>query len=1651
MGDGVQWTRSGSVGAGSVTLRTVLTGGAGEAAGGATSDVYTFNAHGLVDSESLGLDAGSGDPATTTYAYQTASGRYDNGVPKWSKVTLVTHPDGSWVGYQYQDPTAGPTTGWVTGAVTPFQSSAWTPGGGTSTDRLESYAYDPSLSGNGQAPDPTMLVQPPRTVTDYVLGTQTSETFNDYRGDQIITRQALTSSGATWATAGLFSTTTIQAFDASSTTSVTGNLSENKSGYGAITYTSTSSWFNDTLSQSTSTTDPFGDATSSTDESLGSAYQGDTAAGEDSFGRPLTQSLAGGQSTTNNYTNDDGTPSWFGPASVVEADGSTTKYAYTPLGQVASRTTFAGTGYSVKASYVYDAAGHVVSQTTQAVDASGNPKPSDPTGDPTTVTDTSAYDAQGRLTQQVTNAGGNDPTANQTTATVYSPFDGTDNVATTTNPDGSTTVARTFLDGSTDRDAGTGQTPDAATEGVVASDTTDANGNLETAGSTWVLSTSDGGQSWAKAFTNVLGEQYLVQQSDPGSSAAPGAGQSYGDALTLFNLNGQAFEQVGADGTKQFTIYDPMTGQAGASWTDVAGTGAFVAGVDPRTVTHPAALAGSAAAHAGGDSDQLSTTGSQDDNSQAWNGGLDSSSTVDGQTTTTVQSLPTGPGAYTVTTTNPDGTQDVQTFAAGLLMQDQQLGADASVVATTTYTYDAMRRLSSQADNTGTQTFGYYADGTQKSAKDPGHSGSTTDNVPDPQANTPQTITRADGTAQTQVTDAQGNLVSQSGAGVLQAAFGYDTANTGNLTSLTTYGTVTGTTNWNYDPNTGQLQFKQYADGTRDTYTYNDKGQLASLVEPGVTGTFGYDAAGDPLSASYFDSTTGIVQSFVAQQDDQGRAIATVNTDNNKTFTTTDSYTPQGDLKTETFGSAGNAVVGYGYYSTSGFGSTGSPDGLQTLTVNAPSGQTATQGYTYESGGKRLKTITVNGITITYVYLPNSDQLQSMTVGGVTTTFIPDSSDGARLGSMSVAAGGQTVYDASYGYNQLDQRTSDTVTSTAVDDSGNTSSVDASRGYTYDTSKADALVSVQDGSGSTIETYGFDGAGNLVNFNGNVQSANNVNQLTGYTFNGRGDATVTANYTIQWDALNRPMQIAPKNAVVGGYEITLGYDSQNRWLWKDVYQWDGSQYVYAYSRKAVWSGGQLVAELDQSGAMVKQYTWGPNGLALITDYSSGTARSYVPIRDASGNTAMVIDALTGAVVASYTYDAFGNVLSASGPMKDICPFLGKGLYVHAEVPGLMFAQNRVTDGRIWLSRDQTGESGGLGLYGLDGGDPINLSDASGDWPSPTTLDTPPPSTGPDSGEMLQRALAARRGVSPPAPAAAAAPASGGLFSWISATASEWWTQQSGGFQAVANWALIGQIGDDAALFGPARDKFDQVVFDRTHGVEDAAMARLSPIGHKIDDSIVVTDSIGGFTFDPQERANAAGTGGRIMDLTSLAVSTVAGGQAIFAVIRAGGLGAVITGALTNGQTITGLIVNGQAVALTTGALVNAGISAEAANHLVQAMSAQPGSQSAKTFRDLLTPSEQTEFEALRAKYADWMPADGLDTPATVRTVEENAAARAAFSGRGHHPTPLKFGGEPNPNDLMPTGETRTLKNPTHTEITNFWNKVLRRLTAGVSQ
>jgi YD repeat-containing protein len=490
-----------------------------------------------------------------------------------------------------------------------------------------------------------------------------------------------------------------------------------------------------------------------------------------------------------------------------------------------------------------------------------------------------------------------------------------------------------------------------------------------------------------------------------------------------------------------------------------------------------------------------------------------------------------------------------------------------------------------------------------------------------------------------------------------------------------------------------------------------------------------------------------LVSSQVQAFDDQGRAAVTTSIDNGQIATETNTYTDLGQPQTESFGSAGNVTVAHGYYPVLGYGQSGSPDALASMTIqNLPSGQANAQtAYGYDSISGRLQTITVNGIVFTIGYVSGStSQVGSIGAApaglnplnlGVGITLTPDGANASRLGGITVEATSSTgngnttdqiVYAAGgIGYNPNNQITGQTVTRT---NAGGTQSTD-NYGYSYgtgandNTSDANSLTQVKD-NGTVAETYNYDGVGNFTGTS--LGDANALNQYSNLTYNARGDVTGDGTYAYTYDANDRMISVTPDDANGGGQKLTYGYDSQGRRIWKNVYTWNdaGESWELDYSRAYAYDGTQLVGELDGNGALLTGYTWSPSGqLLAVTDYTQGTPKTYVAVIDASGNTAMLVDPTNGTVAASYAYNSYGNLLSATGPAQAICSILGKGLYYDVEARSIGHALNRDVRNNIWYERDPAGEiAGGANLYQYLGGDPIDLSDTSGLIPAADTLD-----------------------------------------------------------------------------------------------------------------------------------------------------------------------------------------------------------------------------------------------------------------------------------------------------------------------------------------
>ena len=116
---------------------------------------------------------------------------------------------------------------------------------------------------------------------------------------------------------------------------------------------------------------------------------------------------------------------------------------------------------------------------------------------------------------------------------------------------------------------------------------------------------------------------------------------------------------------------------------------------------------------------------------------------------------------------------------------------------------------------------------------------------------------------------------------------------------------------------------------------------------------------------------------------------------------------------------------------------------------------------------------------------------------------------------------------------------------------------------------------------------------------------------------------------------------------------------------------------------------------------------GVGGLLYLTISNSSTPNSstpqlYVPWYDAYGNVMGYWDA-QGNIVAEYTYDAFGKLISSSGPMADIFSFRCSTKYFDPET-GFYYYGYRYYSPELmrWLTRDPIGEEGGVNLYTMCG-------------------------------------------------------------------------------------------------------------------------------------------------------------------------------------------------------------------------------------------------------------------------------------------------------------------------------------------------------------
>jgi len=535
-----------------------------------------------------------------------------------------------------------------------------------------------------------------------------------------------------------------------------------------------------------------------------------------------------------------------------------------------------------------------------------------------------------------------------------------------------------------------------------------------------------------------------------------------------------------------------------------------------------------------------------------------------------------------------------------------------------------------------------------------------------------QTITRPDGAVEHVTTDAVGQIVSWTDADGATILSAYDAL--GRLVRVAAAGQPSTTIGFSAaGRQTGFLPPTIGADGSYETRTYDKDGNLTAIVGPGDRSiAYTYDAMGritgwafghDSSTAAY-DPKTGLVVKTTAPGGIDtgftyaGRTPVTRSISGPISGTVTVALDAQGRYATESVGSS--PAIGFAY------------DAVGFLT-------------------------TVGDVSLHRD--PTSGAVSQASLGVVQTTREYDAQ--GRPSRIATSVNGSTALEVRYTYDLRGRIVSSTETR-----AGGTA---ATTTYAYDTSGRLAGVTV---GGTTVESDTYDAAGNRITVktptgtvaatyddrnrliswgaaqytfrsDGQLSSVTSAGSTAAYTFNAFGDLT----------AVTLP----------GGRRVEYLVDASGTRVGKKV---DG-QLVAGY---LYGPDGKLAAQTDATGAVVARFGYDDAGRLTLVERGSNR---YQVVTDRLGSPLLVIDAASGAVAESITYDAWGRTTSDTNPGFIPIGFAG-GL--HDTDTGLVKFGARNYDpltGR-WTGPDPIGYYGGDPvLYRYAAGDPANRTDPTG--------------------------------------------------------------------------------------------------------------------------------------------------------------------------------------------------------------------------------------------------------------------------------------------------------------------------------------------------
>ena len=479
-------------------------------------------------------------------------------------------------------------------------------------------------------------------------------------------------------------------------------------------------------------------------------------------------------------------------------------------------------------------------------------------------------------------------------------------------------------------------------------------------------------------------------------------------------------------------------------------------------------------------------------------------------------------------------------------------------------------------------------------------------------------------------------------------------------------------TTWDHDVQ-GRVTGKQYADGSRVAYTYENTTSSLKLVT---------DEKGQLKVYSYFPDDNRSSISYPNAQ------IATPTV----TFTFDPNYNRMTSMQD------GIGTTMWSYYPAGGFGA------LQVASANGP-WNIETVIYQYDELG-RVTNRAINGVFQTYAFDPLG---RTTNVVNALGSFAYDyDSATARLLDALYPNGQTSHYDY---FDNLGDHRLQRITHSKPDASlisrftyahnpvGNITNWLQEMGPLTETwsigyDPADQLLSVADNQGGTNTinyAYAYDPAGNRLS-----ETTNGVSRS--FTYNALNELisssdTNPTNITYQWDAEQRLVGI-----IQGTNQSLFAYDG----LGKRCRIVETAGGATNADRRFVWCDMKICEERNGNNALVNWYfAQGEQQQGTNLYYTRDHLRSVRGLSDQAVNQRGV-----------FAYNPFGNMTELQGDHSANFGFTGHFLHSASDLVLAPYRAYSPSSAR-WMSRDPAQEKFGVNLYAYVGNNPLTRRDSLG--------------------------------------------------------------------------------------------------------------------------------------------------------------------------------------------------------------------------------------------------------------------------------------------------------------------------------------------------